>query len=631
MLAKIIVRLSAVLLVAGLLASQILLGGWWYPVLAAPGYLLAAAAAVLAGVACWKLHRAPGAWCVGITLLAAVYFFWRQAVSPDPYVAREDQWLLAGALAVYLAVAWQLRDETSRWIVLGALFAALVAQVVLVAAQFTAEAPFHPFAGWALQLQLPRGGGHLLNHGWVSGTFANRTALAGVMEVVTFLALGQLVWGRGGPALKMVLFWVTAAGFAGLALSLSRSAYFGVPAGLVMFAVASFFVLHRGAYVHRGWLGAGALVLVVLTLGLGLAVAGESTLVQVRLTDLVLDEYRENLWFGTVPAMLSLDPWVGIGANMFDQFSFRHRGNGFIARPVHAHSDWLQLLIEYGRIGLVLGASVFAVHIAAGWRGALRIARLEAPTGLLPQSMDLGLITGGMGALTSIAVHVLFDYSLHIPSVTLLVALLAGWLASCATSGAPPVLLPWWMRVFGAMPAVAGVAVFLLVWPHAEAEHRALDAENALLSGDPARAWDLAQEGLALQGGNPRLWTVAGDAAGAMGNSASDPAEKSGWYRRSADSFARVVELRPYFPYGLREYALVLSWSGEAERALPWHLRAIARDPGHASGYEYLGVHYWTLGRPDEAARLMHFARRLPGARVAREFLPLIEEQQRGY
>ena len=160
---------AAALLAAGLAASQLLLGGWYYPVLAAPGYLLVGLAAVVAGVAFWKTENAPGAWCIGVTLLFAGYLFWRQAGSPDAYVARDDAWLLLGALAVYLMAAWQLRGAGPTWLVLVVLF------VLMLAGAFTflpgrrmsqALFPETPGLGFAIMILLALGAAWLL---WSEG------------------------------------------------------------------------------------------------------------------------------------------------------------------------------------------------------------------------------------------------------------------------------------------------------------------------------------------------------------------------------------------------------------------------------------------------------------------------------
>ncbi|MFM8718017.1 MAG: O-antigen ligase family protein [Chthoniobacterales bacterium] len=614
---------SALFLAAGLAASQLLLGGWWYPALAAPGYWFVALGAVAAGLAFFGVRDAPGAWCVGSTFLFALYLWWRQSAAPDPYAAQADSWLMLGFLCVYFSAAWQLRSGGPRALLLGVVFLLVVGQSLIAIAQFAAETPFHPWPDLARHMSLPRGDAAAWRAGWLSGTFASRTALAGALEVGTFLALGLLVWGRGGAAVKLLLLWVASAGFAGLSLSLSRSAYLGVPAGLAAFSLLSFFIVRRGAQVHRGWLTAGALFLVALSVLLAVWAGAESFSVQMRLTELHLDPYRQDLWFITVPPMLSLDPWLGAGANMFDQLSLRYRGTGFTAKPIHAHNDWLQLLAEYGRIGLALGLAFFVVHVAAGWRNALKMAREIPSLGLLPQSTTLGLAAGSVGAAVAVGVHAFFDYGMHIPAFVLLAGLCGGWLAGARKADDTRELgaMPWWLKPFALLPLVVGVILGISVFREAPAEYRALLSENALCSGDADAAWDEAMTGLILRPANPRLLLLAGESAGQLGTAASSPEEKREWHSRASAYFYEASRERPFFAYTWRERSLALDYQDRFREALPVHLRAIARDPDHARGYEYLAYYYWGQGNKAEARRLFRLAQTLTGSFLAAECL----------
>jgi len=631
-LVMVLTWLCAVLLAGGLAAAQIFLGGWWYPALAAPSYLLAASAAILAGSLFWKTRDAPGAWSVGTTLVMAGYFLWRQAESADAYVAREDQWLLLGGLCVYFTAAWQLRCLGTRWLVLGVLAFLSVAQTGIALVQFTAASQWHPLADWALHMGLPSGDGAAINLGFVSGTLASRGSFSAVLLPSAFLFLGMLVWGRGGVILKMLLFWITAVTFAGLGFSLSRAAYLALPVGLIVFVTVSFFVLRRGALSHRWGLSAAVLVLVGFFLVFVFSLGTESFLIQSRLSIIGVDEFRERLWLRMIPPMLTLDPWMGAGANMFDQLAARYRTTDFASRPVHAHNDWLQLLVEYGRVGLFLGLTFFACHFAAGWRKALRLAREHASFGQPPQSMELGLLTGSLAALSAVAVHSFFDYRLHIPAVALLVALCAGWLAGAGNSRIFSFVPPcprWLLPLALILPAVPGVFLFHSVWGEAPAERHALQAENALISGDAGEAWDQAMEGLRLSSSNPRLLLLAGESASVLGNVASSRLLEKEWYSRSAQYFNESVRERPYFAYAQREYARALDLSGGSSRAFPVFLRAIGRDPNNAQGYEYLAMYYLRQGQLEEAARLLRLAKNLPGVIVAYRYSALLEAELR--
>ena len=623
--------ISAALLAVGLTVSQLLLGGWWYPVLAAPSLLLVACAAIAAAFASTRSTTldAPGAWCIGSTLAFGVYMLWRQATSPDYYAARDDTWLLGGAMAVYFTAAWHLRSCRAAWLVLGALFALLLGQVFLLVAQFTAQSPFHPWPHLARWFALPEGGVAVANPGFVTGTFASRGTLSAVLQSTTFLALGMLVWGRAGVAIKLLLLWITAAGFVGLMLCLSRAAYTGLLAGMVAFGLASFFILQRGVVVHRGWLALGALSLIAISAALAFAVGMESFAVRLRLEAMGTDVFREQLLFRVLPPMLQLDPWMGAGSNMFDQLSERYRDHGMDARPVHAHNDWLQLLVEYGRIGLGLGVLFFAVHIAAGWRNLMFVAHRAPPTGLMPQGMELGLLSGSLAALMAQAAHSFFDYRMHVAAPVLIIALCAGWLAGNRSDawGGHAAPQTWWLRLVGVLlPLISGV---LLMWEVARAarpEYEALAAENAMSAGRLDESWRHVERGLDGAPLHPRLLVIAGQCAGRIGYEAGDLRERSKWLARSAEFWLKAVRERPYFAYAWREAALVLDSCRRSDQAQRLHLRAIGRDPNHAAGYEYLALNFWNLGQHEEAIRLMRIAQKLPGSRLSHKFLPRIEE-----
>jgi O-antigen ligase len=646
---------SALLLGMGLVALQVLLGGWWYAAFAIPGYLLIGVAAFLGGLgAVWSNSGVAKPWCFFIAVVFASYLFWRQAESVDPLMARADTWLLLGGLAVYFTTSWGMRGAGPRWLLLGILFSAAMVQVLLAVAQFATENPFHPLAGLAVQFRLPDGKVAVSNLGLITGTLHARTALSGVLEVSTFLALGVLVWGRAPVWVKLLLLWVCMAGFAGMVICLSRSAYLALPVGLIVFALASFFIVQRGVVAHRLPMGLGALALVALAVWLGLATGWESVAVWLRLGEMGVDQYRESLWSITVPPMLKLAPVFGTGANSFEHLARRYRGNGFIADPIHAHSDWLQLLVEYGWVGLTLGTLFFLIHMVSGWRSIMKLVR-EAPSiGLLPQGMDLGLVTGSLAALAAIGAHVVFDYSLHLPAVAMMAALCAGWLASSSSKdeklGAPA---PRWLRPLALVGAVPGLILALWVWREAPAERKVVEAENALVPLNAERVADLCERGLELRPNHPRLHWLAGVAAREQARKlAADDLRSAVPLADSATKHFRVAaKARPHDVFVQSEFAksldiaasiklqlallladpfrsrsLRLAAEQDLEEAWRSHLRCIGRDPDHARGYEGLARHYLLQEFPEKARRLYRLASSLTGAAEARSALKFIDE-----
>jgi hypothetical protein len=371
-----------------------------------------------------------------------------------------------------------------------------------------------------------------------------------------------------------------------------------------------------------------------------------------RLGELAVDQYRQDLWTITVPPMLSLDPLFGRGANAFEDLARRYRGLGFTADPIHAHSDWLQLLIEYGWIGLILGAGFFFVHFLAGWRNVLRLARETPADGILPQSMDLGLATGSLAAFAAIGTHVVFDYSLHLPVVAMLTALCAGWLAA-ARHGDPAVSVaaPAWLKPLGILPVLPGIVLAAWVWRDGPAESQVLAAENALVPLQAEKVAAIATKGLSFRPRHPRLLWLSGLAVRqkAAALAESDPPEGLRGLLQAADYFRAVATARPddvfaWYELGrtldtvafatetVAEISETSTERGELKlrvdrlrrEALEAHLRCIGRDPDHARGYESLARHYAMKRQPEEARRAAELATRLTGARQARSMLDIL-------
>jgi tetratricopeptide (TPR) repeat protein len=317
---------------------------------------------------------------------------------------------------------------------------------------------------------------------------------------------------------------------------------------------------------------------------------------------------------------------------MFDQFSIRYRGSDLGGRPVHAHNDWLQLLIEYGRIGLGMGVLFFAVHLAAGWRNALRVARESLSTGWWPQGTGLGLLSGSLAALVAQSVHSFFDYRLHLAPVVFLAAASAGWLAGVRTDDDRSFGQPssWWMRLLAIMPAVPGAVLVWWVAQELPAEKRALQLENAVLRGDVSAAADLLDADADQAPNNPRYLAIAAEAAWIESTRAESLVDAVNWRSQCVAYWEKYLPLRPWTAEAMRGYASVRASRGEFRKALPFYLRGIALDPNSAPGYEYLAIGLWTEKRYAEAARLLRLSRTLPGAEVPPVKITEIENYLRG-
>jgi len=261
----------------------------------------------------------------------------------------------------------------------------------------------------------------------------------------------------------------------------------------------------------------------------------------------------------------------------------------------------------------------------------MRLARDSAGAGWLPQSMELGLVSGALAAWVAQAVHSFFDYRLHIAPVALLLGLSAGWLASARTDPTlrGPSPAPRWLRCLALLPLLPGGVLAWWVWRDAPVEYCALRADNALLQGD-ASAWaENVAAGEALDPTNPRLLELSARLAVLRRGADLEEFSSGPLAESAAESWSELVAQRPGFALGSLEYALAQTHRGLFAEALPFHLRAIGREPDYATGYEYLGYYFLRRERYEEALRLFRLARLLPGAQVSPQEIAAIEEYAR--
>jgi O-antigen ligase len=113
-------------------------------------------------------------------------------------------------------------------------------------------------------------------------------------------------------------------------------------------------------------------------------------------------------------------PLFGTGLGCFETIYPSYQDLGLIGKAAHAHSDWLELALETGLLGLAgaLIALGLAFWLAArAWRGA-RSSEMRA------------LIGGGLAAAAAFAAHSLFEFSFQIPANAIMFFTVLGFLLS---------------------------------------------------------------------------------------------------------------------------------------------------------------------------------------------------------
>lgn len=428
--------------------------------------------------------------------------------------------------------------------------------------------------------------------------FANRNMACQYVVTVLPFALARIFL-PGRPAVRGAVF-VTALG-ALLFVLLAQSRAAMLAAAAVFAVAAASIALSRYPFAaapfrsRRAALFSLAL-LVALPLGAAPRLAGRSFAAQTwRPLSSVAGELQAR---SRIPssAQVRVGLWrngieiardhllLGVGGGNFEVFyppynreTSADRLYGFEKQARFAHNEYLQVLVDYGAIGLLLFLAFLFGLAAAAWR----VAREGAPGG------DRLLALASLAATASFAIFAFFSFPLHRSMPPLLLALSAGIAARGAgrmegRGGGRTVALP---RAAGVLAAGAAMslAVAALAWTSAElrgdyhlnragSAYRAEDWPSALHEGLLSNeACPLRVDGLA----------VAGAAALRL--------DRPG---RAAPLLSRVLETRPWHLNSLLNLGVARTSLGRPAEGARQTERALALVPGNGIAHANLGYQY---------------------------------------
>ncbi|MFN7965815.1 MAG: O-antigen ligase family protein [Acidobacteriota bacterium] len=247
-----------------------------------------------------------------------------------------------------------------------------------------------------------------------TGTLINRNHFAMLiyLSIGAVLVLARMTEPRTGidtgraDARRLTLVAIFAGLIAGLAASKSRA---GLALGMLV-------VLSGVAWLWRG----ASRTIRLVSVGFGLLIAVPALWVAVpalyERAAIVGADWSDPQSRGAVLRLcadiVARYPIFGTGAGTFAQTFTFYRPAPMQVRYQEAHNDYLQVLVETGLIGLALAiVPIIAV--------AVRVISARKRTGV---TWDLSIWV----ALGAVALHEAVDFPLRIPSLLLLVALLAG-------------------------------------------------------------------------------------------------------------------------------------------------------------------------------------------------------------
>jgi O-antigen ligase len=533
--------------------------------------------------------------CLVSTGVFVTYMIVRILFSPVAYIARTDLFLLLGALMIYIFVALYLTVPKYRFIFTMTLLVIALIHVTIGGIQYLRGERFPLFdfiekADYGLR---------------ATGLYICPNHLAGFLEVSALMGASIVCWSRQNFWVKLLAGYGSVICGVGIVLTGSRGGYLSTIVGVLTFIILSFLAMRRA---HRRQIWVSAVAAIIVSAGLFVALTAlfsRHYALQSRASRVFSEDVRTQIW-GLALEQFRQNPTVGTGSGTFQYYGRLYRPSTMQSDPEYVHNDYLQLLAEYGVIGLALGLAFLGIHLWFGLR-AMNYFVTERPVARYRlQSDALALNIGALSSVAIYVVHSFLDFNLHIPANALLLAFIFGTLAN------PGVVMPnvteagervtRWLKL--ALP-VMGVWIAIAGLPTLPAEYFAEQARVAFREERFQNSVELADLGLAGDPRNPYLHLYKGQALSSLAESlvATDRPAAEKAFTAAVESFRAGLKLYPQDQWMLIGLGSALDGLGRYDEALPVYQEAIRWNPSSAPIHLYYATHLRLAGKFDEAER----------------------------
>ena len=301
-----------------------------------------------------------------------------------------------------------------------------------------------------------------------------------------------------------------------------------------------------------------------------------------------LDQWRES-------------PMVGTGAGTHLYYGRQFRRPELQPDPEHAHSDYLELLAEYGIIGGIGMAAFLVAHLGRGMCSYRELAARRKEE-LYRPSYELAVNVGAMTAVSAYLAHSVVDFNLHLPGNALLFAFIFGLLANEGCASDEPDIhdspKQGWRRFV--LP-VFGFLFALHILQKIPTEYLSEKARVAVRDGRLDDAIAFANRGLLTEKQNPFLYYHLGEAhrlAGANGARSSRMVE----LEKSTQAYRAGIAIFPQDEDLWVRLGQSLDGMSKYSEARKAYEKAISLDPNLGILYGYYARHLQITGREAEAS-----------------------------
>lgn len=590
------------LLLLSLVLIQCLIGGTRL-VFSLPAYGIIAAAALLAGYCGRRSRTTPDFPCLAVSAVFFAYILGRAAHSPWDHLWWDDFHMVIACVTVYALTACHLDAAKWRGFIVAGLLALALVQFLFGMRQFARGDNWMPFG--FIRADSGRR---------ASGMFISSIHFAGFLEAAGVSALSFAVWSKWAGWARVLAGFLALTSYIGVAVSGSRGGYGSSLAALGAFALLSLAVVKRArparfrSMLMRVSFGG------LLALSAAIALMWQSPLIRDRLVLLsTMKDVRIYNWRAALD-QYRFSPIFGTGAGTHIYYGRLFRRPEIQSDPIHAHSDYLELLAEYGIIGAAGMAAFLFVHLRHGLRRFSHTidAEFEDLAPYQPARSDpLALIIGAISAVAAYLVHSVVDFNLHIPGNALTFAFIFGILASPrAGPQGDAAAAKWSLPVRIALPAL-GLWMALTGLPKWPGEYWCERARVALRDRKFDLSIELARRAIGDEPRNPDVYFHLGEAHRSLALATPGRAQKRPHFEAAIDAYRRSLAIFPRDEHVLVRLGQSLDELERFTEAREAYETAIRHDPQLGVLHAYFSRHLSRVGRSEEAKEQLDEARRL--------------------
>lgn len=262
--------------------------------------------------------------------------------------------------------------------------------------------------------------------GRASGTFVNPNHFAGFLAMILPLAMGQAVSKRSTHVWRIVMIYAALLIIAGIVASNSRGGWMAATAAVVIFFLLIILRLRQ-----RDLMMPALLALGIPTILIGVWILSNPNWLRVIRLDKATTEFREGTYenvrfriWRTAWKLYREHPIIGIGPGHFALRAQQYREPSLQSRPVYAHNDYLNILLDWGGIGMALFIAGFGALVARIYsQTRMMLGNEEAEQFVV--SGRFALSAGATSAFFGICVQSCVDFNWHIPANALVTSLCA--------------------------------------------------------------------------------------------------------------------------------------------------------------------------------------------------------------